>query len=177
MDETRAYPIVLTDEDLARAARFRVGRQIRSRSFFLVVLALMIGGFVVAMLVDSRRRIMPAVILALAGGGAGVLGGVIVPFIVAPRAARRNFQRNAGYYEQVTSLEITETSLNFTGPHSQSNVPFSQYLRYEESPDAFLFFMTDKFYLLIPKRVLPPEAETALRARLHLVGTDYVARP
>lgn len=133
----------------------------------LVVLAALplIGGYVSVMVPDIAAHgwvnlgyylWLPVVI---------VLALLLYYFVALPRRVRRLFEQQKALSAPFEH-EITPDGLVSSNQYGRSTRPWAHFLKWKESRDILLLYVSDLQFVLIPKRFCTAEQLEALRAQL-----------
>ena len=78
--------------------------------------------------------------------------------VVIPYRTRRSFRQRKDLHRE-SSFCASEDGVHVQSGDIQGLKPWSDYLKWKEGDKAFLLFMSDNMYQVVPKRFFDPESE------------------
>jgi hypothetical protein len=151
----RSVSLSLTADDCAAANKLQVIDSCRSPRF-LVALALPLALLASALVFYRNSGVLPLV-YAFAGAYVAIVALLVVNyFLVAPISARRSYRKHKALHYQYT-YSWSETGLMLVHPRGESRMVWSDYLKWRENEQVFLFYHGPRIFNILPKRVLTPE--------------------
>lgn len=151
--------VVYTLKDLQNGAlaNFQKGRAYKSTLLilFLFLLYLLVFGYA---LIESYNWLM-AIFGPLSLFLLILLLFVLYSLFLVPK---RDFKRNTGFLDEF-KITINNNSIKYKSKKVELETPWSQYTKYVETDDVFLFFLNKASYHLIPKRALNPTQMAELK--------------
>lgn len=170
----RSTTFTLDERDLRCAARlnvFRSFQEMRSRMLcylailwgvsLLPFLGYLLGGHETAGLEFARGMSL----FALAATALVFAVGMGLPLALSPSIIRRRF-RQEKLLSQPVSASWDEEAYAAEQPGVQNRLLWSDYRRWREDRDLFLFMLSDYNFQILPKRALSPEQIADLQAIL-----------
>ncbi|MDQ8755869.1 YcxB family protein [Sphingosinicella sp. LHD-64] len=160
-----------TEADLIAANHAFQRTQLRSRKalFFATFMIIWCAGTGAVMAMLDRKTIWPSAL------GGFVIGLAVLALILlgnrlyAVRYARRNFaqQRNLADEYRIAWDDQGFESVAERGSFRQDWAEFHRWL---EDDRLFMLFLSERLYIGIPKRALPPDQLISLRGHLERAG-------
>lgn len=167
MTSTAEHPTItgirLTEDDLLEGATRQYAAGIMRPRVLLFATLLAIGGFAFGAYILPARA--PDFRLGLLGSLAvlayfyGVLGMI---YLVARRGVRRQWRENK-LVQQTIDVAWNAKSYKVQGESANSDLPWSYYKGWRETPNLFLLYYSPVNYQILPKRYLSAQEQSDFR--------------
>ena len=162
---------IISLDDYLAAQRLHQRRPLR-RALTLAAMLLLVG---VPLFVFGTRDSVSAIGGVLIGiGGGGMIGLALLYGWKVPRKLRRLHAQQAALRHAVT-YAWDETGLEIAWSGGQARRPWSDFIRYRESPQVLLLYHNDMLFDVVPTAWFADAAQReAFRRLAARVGTDAV---
>ena|SRR5205085_6313345 len=158
----RSVSLTLTADDRVAASQFHSLGGFRGRGGRLAILGYLIFLTIAFLTMTYLTHWMVGAILVSLAAAASVAYGFAAYFLFIPMLARRAYRNHKALHRPYT-YSWSEAGLTVADGSGEWCVPWSDYLKWRESTQAFMFYESPCQYNLVPKRALTPEQIVDLR--------------
>ncbi|GLS44788.1 YcxB family protein [Methylobacterium brachythecii] len=171
MSEAPPAVVRLTVSDALNAARLHHRYAMATRSTILLVAVLAMGAALAtyAAVAPSRDAAWIAAIAVLVM--AAYLYGLFlfVRWVVLPWTVRRQFREQRSLKEEL-HVRWSERSYEVVGETMRSDLPWGDYVKWQENGELILLYISSRAYQILPKRILTAQQVAELRSHLQQAG-------
>ena len=169
-----AEPILLRlrPDDMVAAGRLHQLAAIGSRATLGAAIALSLCAFGFGYAVVAGPGEEPRIVGAFFGGGMFVALYAVMLFnrmVLMPSTVRNGFREQKNLQED-HALSWDAERCTVVGRTSRSEIPWHDYLKWQENRHVLLLYLSSGFYQVLPKRILSQEAVTQIRGHLADAG-------
>jgi hypothetical protein len=155
----RSISLTLTADDQVVASQLHALDGCRRRGVILSYLIVLTIGFLTG---TYLIHWMVGAIAVSVAAVASAAYGFAAYFLLVPALARRAYRKNKAVHHLCT-YSWSEAGFTVAGASGQWCVSWSDYLKWRENSQTFMFYPSPCQYNLVPKRALTPEQIVDLR--------------
>jgi hypothetical protein len=158
----RSVSLTLTADDYVAANRLHLRNWYRSGRV-LAAFALAALAYLILLAVAYLDRWGTAELVALnAGAAAFIVFCMAIHFLFVPITTRRAFRNHKTLHRPCT-YAWSETGLTVANVSGEWLTAWSDYLKWREDAQVFIFYQAPRLFNMLPKRVLTPQQMADLR--------------
>jgi hypothetical protein len=167
MDEQQSVTFTMTADDHVAGARLSVLRVLKRPFRPLTIVGMVCIVLLIAVAVVQTVRSGQLSLASLVGFAPLAAFGLLLYFVTAPSAVRRNFKYNKQNHHPMI-LSWDAGAFDFRSNENRSHIEWADLYRSMENSKVMLFFVSPQIMCIVPKRILTAAQIEQLRHYSHL---------